>query len=163
MVDADAPTGPSFKERLINGLIKLVIGRVNKDVNVADLQRQHNAYQAKVVKITVTDLAGGSKSWDFRVRDGKVEYLTTPKAVDGGVLIKSDAFIALVRGKRKWTNPATGESKEMDYTPIDAVHYGEASYWGAAATNDVLLLARSIYKEVFPAVREDLGGSAPTE
>lgn len=142
-----------WKERAVNFVLNRVQDVANKQVNIEELQERHNAKQERVGALHLTDV---DKTYHFRIKDGELEYLTKPDTVDGGVETDTDTIIALAKGERTIMDPATGEERQEEYTPIDAVRLGDLHLWGEAVTNDILLFGRALHESVYPRIQSDL-------
>lgn len=153
--------GRSLKERAITGILNTIVSITNRKLNVGELQERHSAHSGRLMRVNVRDI---QKAFHFRVADGRLEFVDDPGKsgieVVGGIDIGSDAVIGLALGRKRYMNPATGETFDQAYTPMDAIANGHVSYWGEAASNDLLLFARAVYSEVFPRVREELAPAA---
>lgn len=134
-----------------------IVGRIvkysNSKLDIGYLQRQYRATKGRIGKIVLEDMG---KAWNFQVKDGRLRLLEAPDDVDGGFITTSDVVIALARGTAKVMNPATGELTKEEYTPVDALTRGDLRIWGDAATQDALLFAQAIYKDVYPEIRQEL-------
>lgn len=146
--------GPrTLREKAVSFVINQVISHTNRQVDIRELQRRHKATEGRVTKMTITDI---SRSWHFRVADGRLEYLDNPGPVDGGFELSSDTLIALAMRRQKVMDPATGAMYDAPFTPLDALTRGSVRIWGEAAMNDMLLFARAIYSEVAGVLSKDL-------
>lgn len=148
----------SLKERVITGIVNKFFRIANEKADVAELQRKFKGKDDNIMEMRVL---GINRSWYARIHEGRVEFLTTPdpSKVLGGFTIQSDAIIGLAMGKRKYQNPATGEEFEQPYTPMDAVTQGEVDLWGEGAMNDMLLVAKAIYREVRDKLQDELASA----
>lgn len=144
-----------LKERAVNFVLTRVQSYANRNVDIEDLQERHNAVRERVGRIELRDL---DRIYHFRVKDGELEFLNNPQKVDGGVRTDSDTLICLARGERNVMDPATGEERTEEYTPIDAMTRGDLQPYGDAVTNDVLLFAKALYEDVYPDVKNEIRG-----
>lgn len=143
----------NFKERAVRFVVNNAVKLANRKINLNQMQREHE-FKGRIARMNVTDLG---LTWHFSLRDGQVQFLDNPTRVDGGFDLTSDAILGLVMGKRKWRQPVPPHDEYWaSYTPMDAILYGEAKVWGDAASNDLLLLAKAIWFEVEPQLREEL-------
>ena len=140
--------------RVILKLIVFTIKHANKDLKIGELQKRYNAYEAATIKVSLTDK---NISFAFRISDGKLKYVEAPEKVDGELIMTSDTFISLLAGKRKKTNPATGETTITNYTVQDAWFQGDLTTYGPGATNSTYLFMRDIWQEIQDSIQAKLG------
>lgn len=146
--------GPGLKARLTAWIVNRALDLANRKANLAEVQKRHNAFQGRVCQMRVTDL---NQVWHFRLGDGRLEYIRAPGKVHGGFELSSDVIIGLVLGKRLYADPSDPKRTwEAAYTPLDAVNYGEVRIWGDAVSNDMLLLSRHIYREIYEPLKDEL-------
>ena len=145
--------GLSVKHRALAWVINRIVGLTNKRVDVAALQKAHGAVEGRVTRLRITDL---DVNYHFVVKDGKLDFVVKPGVVAGEIETTSDTILCIATGKREVMNPATRARFMKEYTPIDAINYGDLKIRGEAVTNDALLFARAIYTEVAPRLRADL-------
>ncbi len=143
----------TVKEKVVGFLVKTMLRWSNRNFDIKEMQKAHNAFQAKVIRITVTDVG---KVYQFRIRNGMAEEVPEDQPADCGLDITSDAFIALALGQRTMMNPDTGETFKAPYSAMDALNHGELRYWGPGASNDALLFARLALKDVMPSLQKEL-------
>lgn len=142
------------KEKVLSWIINRLLASSNRRLDIADLQRRHGATAEKITRLEVTDL---HRVWQFRVRGGRLEMVTDAAQADGGLRTDSDALLAIALGRRRMTDPAHPERVwSVPYTPLTALQMGDLEVWGDAASNDALLFARAVYREVYPQLRADL-------
>ena len=142
--------------RVVLRLVVEIIKKTNKEINIAELQKKFNAYKSKTVKFYLTDK---KLNLHFRVENGKLKYVKNPKKVDNYVLLDSNTFISLLAGVTKIIDPATGKTKIVKYTPMDAWLRGDLQTYGEGSTNDSLLFFNHIFKEVQPTIMSKIGKS----
>ena len=145
--------GSSKKQLIVNQIVNKVISLINKDVDIEGFQEKFNANRGKVIQGRLVDI---DRTFHLQVTDGKIRRLKNPEKVDGFFETDCVTLISLFKGKIKVVNPSTMEEKSVEYTPLDAVRYGDIRLGGDASSNDLLLFATAVYKEAYPQVRSAL-------
>lgn len=141
------------KRRIVNTIISKVISLVNRDIDVVGYQEKYKATSEKIIQGRIVDI---DRKFCVQIKDGEVCRLHDPERIDGWFETDCSTIINLFRGKIKVVNPATMEEKEVGYTPIDAIRYGDLTAVGDASSNDLLLFATAIYKEAYPQIKKSL-------
>lgn len=89
-----------LKEKLLSEILTKGIERCHQRLNIASIQQRHNAYEQRVVRIEVTDVA--IPPTDLRVRDGRIENVLDATKPDVSIRFKYlDSFLDVLVGKYK--------------------------------------------------------------
>jgi len=126
---------------------------VNKEIEVEELEQQYGGKE-KTIQVCIRDK---DTNFNFRISEGRLKYVKSPKQVDAKAITDSDTFLSLLSGKTKVIDPVTGEEEIESYTPYDAYLRGRLKVYGKGTTNDMYLLFNYIWDEVQETIEERIG------
>ena len=130
---------------------------LNKDVDVADIQKRYSATKGRILRLHITDI---NMFANFKIDNGRVDMVTCdhPNAT---AYFSLDTLFHLIRGEVT-IKEQDGYMRNESYTPFDAWRRGElvivSENPNEGWLSDLTLFGREIYEEAFPQIREKLGG-----
>lgn len=102
--------------------LKFFILFINKDVNIADLQKESGAPGGRVTKINLVDEGGRTLlPINISLRDGKLKLIRNPDKIDLEINLFYKAFAWAILGEK----PLDGETVKYDLMDAWLLHDGE--------------------------------------
>ena len=139
--------------RAFDSIVNSIVSLTNKNLDIAQLQEKYRATKGKIIQGRLTDV---NRVFYLQMKDGRIHRLKNPGHIDGYFETTIPTMINIFRGRIKAVHPGTMQECMIDYTPLDAIRFGDAKVWGDASSTDILLGATAVYKEIYPKLRDTI-------
>jgi len=142
------------RDVVVKGIASSVIA-INRSVNIGELQKKYMFMDESTIAMTLLnrdgtpmkDIKGKPTTYNFRISNGKLLMVAEPKEVDIQLMIKADALVWSLLGKKKFPDGTT-----VPYTILDAYVNGDARVFGAGAVVKAIRFFRELYEQSRGAV-----------